>query len=57
MRPVQEQTVLVTGATDGLGEALARELASRGARVLVHGRNDARIDQVLRTIRAATGSA
>ena len=32
-------TVLVTGATDGLGREVARELAARGARVLVHGRS------------------
>lgn len=33
------RTVLVTGATDGLGRALAFELAHAGATVLVHGRN------------------
>lgn len=33
------KTVLVTGSTDGLGEATARALASRGAHVIVHGRN------------------
>ena len=36
-------TVLVTGATDGLGRALARELAAGGATVLVHGRDPERI--------------
>ena len=34
--------MLVTGATDGLGRAVAAELATRGARVLVHGRDRAR---------------
>ncbi len=29
--------VLVTGATDGLGKAVATELARAGASVLVHG--------------------
>lgn len=33
------KTVLVTGSTDGLGEALARALADQGAHVIVHGRN------------------
>lgn len=56
MRPVDEQTILVTGATDGLGRALARELATRGATVLVHGRNDARLEEALREIQEATGS-
>ncbi|MFD0899392.1 SDR family NAD(P)-dependent oxidoreductase [Actinomadura sediminis] len=42
MRPINEQTILITGATDGLGRALAAELAAEGAHVLVHGRSDAR---------------
>ena len=42
MRPVRDQTVLVTGATDGLGKALATELARAGATVIVHGRDDNR---------------
>jgi NAD(P)-dependent dehydrogenase (short-subunit alcohol dehydrogenase family) len=33
------RTVLVTGATDGLGRAVAGDLVARGARVLVHGRD------------------
>ena len=57
MRPVDEQTVLVTGATDGLGRALARELAARGATVLVHGRSQERLDDTMRELREATGSA
>jgi NAD(P)-dependent dehydrogenase (short-subunit alcohol dehydrogenase family) len=35
-------TVLVTGATDGLGRALATRLAGEGATVLAHARNEAR---------------
>src|SRR5215211_6133708 len=31
--------VLVTGATDGIGEEIARQMAGRGARVVVHGRS------------------
>jgi NAD(P)-dependent dehydrogenase (short-subunit alcohol dehydrogenase family) len=56
LRPVNEQTVLVTGATDGLGRALARELAARGARVLLHGRSGARLEETRDEIRAATGN-
>jgi NAD(P)-dependent dehydrogenase (short-subunit alcohol dehydrogenase family) len=56
VRQVAEQTVLVTGATDGLGRRLARELASRGATVLLHGRNSDRADETLREMRSATSS-
>jgi NAD(P)-dependent dehydrogenase (short-subunit alcohol dehydrogenase family) len=42
VRPLTESTVLVTGATDGLGKAVAAELAGAGATVLVHGRDDTR---------------
>jgi NAD(P)-dependent dehydrogenase (short-subunit alcohol dehydrogenase family) len=39
-------TILLTGATDGIGLATARALTRRGARVLVHGRNPAKVSQV-----------
>src|SRR3954471_6239921 len=39
MRPIEETTVLITGATDGLGRGVARDLAGRGAQVLLHGRS------------------
>jgi NAD(P)-dependent dehydrogenase (short-subunit alcohol dehydrogenase family) len=47
---VEQQTALVTGATDGLGRALARELAAEGALVLVHGRDPARVEDTLREL-------
>ncbi|HEX4339739.1 MAG TPA: SDR family NAD(P)-dependent oxidoreductase [Polyangiaceae bacterium] len=55
MTPVNEQVVLVTGATDGHGKGVALELARRGATVLVHGRDDARIAATLKEL-AATGN-
>jgi NAD(P)-dependent dehydrogenase (short-subunit alcohol dehydrogenase family) len=51
-----DQTILITGATDGLGRALAEELARGGATVLVHGRDRGRIAAAVDGIRAATGS-
>ena len=56
MRPIDEQVVLVTGATDGLGRAVAADLAARGATVLVHGRSEERLERTLADLRAATGS-
>ncbi|WP_428265628.1 SDR family NAD(P)-dependent oxidoreductase [Haliangium sp.] len=40
------KTILVTGATDGIGRATALGLAERGAQVLVHGRRGDKVDQV-----------
>ena len=45
--------VLVTGATDGLGRALAADLARGGARVLVHGRSEERTAQALEEVPGA----
>jgi NAD(P)-dependent dehydrogenase (short-subunit alcohol dehydrogenase family) len=47
-------TILVTGATDGIGRETARELAERGARVLVHGRTR---DKAERTAAALAGES
>jgi NAD(P)-dependent dehydrogenase (short-subunit alcohol dehydrogenase family) len=52
------KVVLVTGSTDGVGRLVACRLADLGARVLIHGRNGDRGEQVLEQIRAAAlGSA
>jgi len=56
MRPVTEQTILITGATDGLGRRVAEDLAAAGATVLVHGRNPERLARTLAEITEATGN-
>ena len=45
------KTVLVTGATDGLGRHVATELAAKGATVLVHGRNQERLEAIVEDVR------
>jgi NAD(P)-dependent dehydrogenase (short-subunit alcohol dehydrogenase family) len=50
------QVILVTGSTDGLGRHVARELAARGATVLLHGRDADRGRAALEEIREPTGS-
>ncbi len=50
-RPTEEQTILITGATDGLGRGTARELVSRGATVLVHGRSRERGEETVEELR------
>jgi NAD(P)-dependent dehydrogenase (short-subunit alcohol dehydrogenase family) len=56
VRPIDQQVILVTGSTDGLGRALARELASQRASVLLHGRDAGKGDTTLRDLREATGN-
>ena len=56
MRPIEDTTVLVTGATDGLGRSLATELAGRGATVLVHGRDPERGGRTVDRIRSKSGT-
>ena len=46
------KTALVTGATDGVGRVVATRLAGQGWRVLAHGRNQERGEQLAREIGA-----
>jgi NAD(P)-dependent dehydrogenase (short-subunit alcohol dehydrogenase family) len=54
---LQGRVVLVTGATDGLGRALAADLARDGATVLVHGRKPGRIADTIREVTEAGEAA
>ena len=54
MRSLDEAVILVTGSTDGLGESTARDLASLGATVLLHGRDPERGNAAVREIREET---
>ena len=56
MRDAAETTILVTGATDGLGKRVARELAAKGSTVLLHGRSPERLEDTLEEIRSQTSS-
>jgi NAD(P)-dependent dehydrogenase (short-subunit alcohol dehydrogenase family) len=48
------EVILVTGSTDGLGRALASELAARDSRVLLHGRDREKGEAALREIHEAS---
>jgi NAD(P)-dependent dehydrogenase (short-subunit alcohol dehydrogenase family) len=51
------KTALVTGSTDGVGRMVAERLGQDGWRVLVHGRDRGRGEQVVASINAGRGSA
>ena len=50
------RTVIVTGATSGIGKATATGLAAMGARVAITGRNAERTERTARDIRESTGA-
>jgi NAD(P)-dependent dehydrogenase (short-subunit alcohol dehydrogenase family) len=56
MTDAVEATILVTGATDGLGRRLAQVLAAMGATVLLHGRSPQRLEATLEELRSQTSS-
>jgi len=55
-RAPEDTVALVTGATDGLGRALAERLAGTGMTVHIHGRSEEKLEAAAREIVAATGN-
>lgn len=50
------KTVLITGATGGLGKEVAKRAAAAGATLLLHGRNREKGTRVIEEIKAASGN-
>jgi NADP-dependent 3-hydroxy acid dehydrogenase YdfG len=56
-KPLNEQVVVVTGASSGVGRACARAFGSEGARVALIARNEAALAIVTREVEEAGGEA
>ena len=54
---MQGKTVVITGATSGIGAVAARRLAERGARIVIVARDRQRAEQTLRALRTANPAA
>lgn len=54
---MDQQVILVTGSTDGLGREVALRAGQTGAHVIVHGRNRERGEAVVAEVEAAGGTA
>ncbi len=56
MEHPERLTILITGATDGLGLKVATDLAGRGGTLLLHGRDPRKGERALAQIREASGN-
>jgi retinol dehydrogenase-12 len=56
MPDLQDKIILVTGATSGIGEVTARELARQGAHVIILARNAQKASKTQHALIAATGN-
>lgn len=51
-----DKVILITGASSGIGEGIARELGAAGARLLIGARRTDRLDRIATEIRAEGGT-
>jgi NADP-dependent 3-hydroxy acid dehydrogenase YdfG len=51
------KVIVITGASSGMGEATARDLAAKGAKIALGARRAERLDAIVRDITEAGGQA
>jgi NAD(P)-dependent dehydrogenase (short-subunit alcohol dehydrogenase family) len=56
MTTLNDRIILITGASDGIGKALAIRAAELGAQVILHGRNVSKLERVYDEIEAIEGA-
>ncbi|KAK4249591.1 hypothetical protein C7999DRAFT_12519 [Corynascus novoguineensis] len=54
--PVEGRTVLITGASEGMGRSAAIQLAAKGAHIILVARNVGRLEEALADVKAAAAS-
>jgi NAD(P)-dependent dehydrogenase (short-subunit alcohol dehydrogenase family) len=57
LKPLDEQVVVITGASSGIGMVTAKQAAEHGARVVLAARNENDLDAATEAIRSAGGRA
>ncbi len=57
LRPLNQQVIVITGASSGIGLTTAESAAKAGAKVILASRNDAAQESIVQRIKASGGSA
>ena len=57
MSNIQDKVVIITGASSGIGEATAKELASKGAKLVLAARREDRLKKLQEEIQTNGGQA
>jgi short-subunit dehydrogenase len=57
VKPLNEQVVVITGASSGIGRETALRMGREGAKVVISARNDEALDDLVEEIRSAGGEA